>query len=110
MLTNFCVSLINHCEAFTDTDFGPLIIETTVGANQVCFPQEKTECLLEFMLHRGFCRDFRRGRRNDIVLKPLMLSLQMLKCSIKNVVVSGNLLYLPRKREEDLYPLRVITC
>ena len=34
----------------------------------------------------------------------------MLKCSIKNVIVSGDLLNLSRKRKEDLDPRLVVTC
>ena len=39
-----------------------------------------------------------------------MLSLQVLKCSVKNVVVGRDLLDLSRKPKEDLNPFCIITC
>lgn len=115
-LTNLCISLINHCKAFTDADFGSFIVESAIGANKYRFSQERAECLVErcvqlyFMLHRGPYSGPQNGCRDDIILKPLTLSLQVLKCSVKNVVVRRDLLDLSRKCKEHLDPFRVITC
>ena len=67
MLTNFCVSLIDHCETLAHADFGPLVVETAVGADELCFSQEGVEGLLErcaqlfFVLRQGPCRGSRDG-------------------------------------------------
>ena len=104
VLTNLCISLVDHCKAFADTNLGSLVVEFAIGANKLRFPEERVECLSEqcaqlcFILHRVPCRDSRDGRWKKVVLKPLVLSFQMLECSIKNVMISGGLLDLSRKR------------
>lgn len=116
VLTNFCVPLVDHCKAFANTYLGPLVVEIAIRANKLCFSQERVKCLSErcaqfcFILHRGSCCRSRDGCWSNIFLKPLILSFQMLDCTIKNVIVSGDLFDLSRKRKEDLYPLRIVTC
>lgn len=103
VLTNLCVSLVYHREAFTNTDLGPLVVEVAVGADKLCFSQEGIEFFeelctqLRFILQRGAYLYFWDGCRTPDFLKPLVLSTQMLECSIKNIIVGGDLLNLSRK-------------
>ncbi len=70
VFTNLCVSLVDHCKAFTDTNFGSLVIEINIGANKLCFSHERVERLPELRAQLYFIM-----HRENAFFKPLVLSL-----------------------------------